>query len=172
MAANFAMYKRIYNANGTMKEDKLFGSVASFENAVAMVALTAHNTLNNCVGSFEEIPDNSYRYFIYETDENGNFDVNKPLYKTEMYCDIESHDLKVYEVKHILNEVYCSDGAVVAAINEADAYKLVADTYTADDWYQVISFEHAMEEGKIREIADLHYNGNEHKIISRTFYVE
>lgn len=81
-------------------------------------------------------------------------------------------EMKVYEVTHILNEVYCTDVAVVAAFDEKQAYTMAADTYTADDWYKVITFEQAMEIGHIKEIKELQYNGNEPKIISQTFYVE
>lgn len=80
--------------------------------------------------------------------------------------------MKVFEVTHILNEVYSADGAIVVANDAKQAYTMVADTYTEDDWYKVITFEQAMEIGHIKEIPELEYKGNEPKIISRTFYVE
>lgn len=80
--------------------------------------------------------------------------------------------MKVYEVKDILAEVYCTDVAIVAANCEMEAYLLVADKYTSDNYYKVITFESAMRIGHIKEIPELEYKGNDHKIISSTLYVE
>lgn len=80
-------------------------------------------------------------------------------------------ELKIFEVRFILNEVYSTDIAIVSASDEKHAYQLVADLYTADDWYHVKPFEE-LTDHNIKELKELQYNGTESKVISHTFYVE
>ena len=81
----FAMYKRTYNTDGSMKNDELLGNTNEFTQAVAIVALMAHNANNECVIKDSQIPEDSYKYLVYEMNENGDIDLSIPLYQTEMY---------------------------------------------------------------------------------------
>lgn len=83
----FALYKKTYNSDGAMKNEELTGNFHEFHDAVATAALIVHNQTNQCIGSYGEIPEDSYRYFIYEMDSNGDIDLTQPLYKTEIYSD-------------------------------------------------------------------------------------
>ena len=84
----YALYKTTFNSNGTLKDDELIGNFHEFNNAVATAALIVHNKVNECVGDYGTLPTEYYRYFVYEMDENDDVDLNRPLYKTEIYVDI------------------------------------------------------------------------------------
>lgn len=83
--------------------------------------------------------------------------------------------MKVFEVKGVLDEIYATDCAVVAAENEKQAYDMAVKALGGEDsWYRFITFEQVKESkySHIEEIKDLEYKGTEPKILSATSYVE
>lgn len=88
MGKSYALYKRTFNGDGTLKDDELIGNFHEFNNAVATAALIVHNKVNECIGHYQAIPADSYSYLIYEMNEDGDINLNKPLYRTEIYVNV------------------------------------------------------------------------------------